>query len=172
VIADAKGNLFGTTSVREAGAGGGGTVFDIVKTHRGYASTVTTLVDFCSLPNCADGESPTGILIADAKGNLFGTTSGGGHERAWRHGLPDPKDCRRLRQRTDYPGKLLFAAQLRRWREAVRRTYRRRQRQPVRHDKLWWGARPGHGVRDRRGRQRLREHRHYLGRLLLTAQLR
>jgi uncharacterized repeat protein (TIGR03803 family) len=78
VIADAKGNLFGTTSSGGAGAGGGGTAFEIVKTHRGYASTVTTLVDFCSLANCADGESPTGILIADAKGNLFGTTSSGG----------------------------------------------------------------------------------------------
>jgi uncharacterized repeat protein (TIGR03803 family) len=76
LIADADGNLFGTTS------GGGehdnGTVFEIAKTKHGYASTPTTLVSFCSLPNCADGRMPYAGLIADADGNLFGTTSGGG----------------------------------------------------------------------------------------------
>jgi hypothetical protein len=76
LIADAKGNLFGTTAI--GGAFGGGTVFEIAKTHRGYASTPTTLVSFCSLANCADGSSPRGGLIADADGNLFGTTAHGG----------------------------------------------------------------------------------------------
>jgi uncharacterized repeat protein (TIGR03803 family) len=74
LIVDAKGNLFGTTSV--GGANGRGTVFEIVKTARGYASTPTTLVSFCAQPNCADGSGPFGGLIADAKGNLFGTTLG------------------------------------------------------------------------------------------------
>jgi hypothetical protein len=84
LIADAKGNLFGTTAlggvneVTPEGHSGGGTVFEIVKTAHGYASAPTTLVRFCSLPNCADGELPTAFLIADSKGNLFGTTSGGG----------------------------------------------------------------------------------------------
>jgi uncharacterized repeat protein (TIGR03803 family) len=76
LIADAEGNLFGTTAL--GGTNKGGTVFEIAKTHRGYASTPTTLVSFCSLANCADGSVPSGGLIADADGNLFGTTAGGG----------------------------------------------------------------------------------------------
>ena len=73
---DAKGNLFGTTF--SGGAHGGGTVFEIAKTAEGYASTPTVLYSFCLLPNCADGQGPNGSLIFDAKGNLFGTTFGGG----------------------------------------------------------------------------------------------
>jgi uncharacterized repeat protein (TIGR03803 family) len=53
-------------------------VFEIAKTKHGYASTPTTLVSFCALPNCADGSFPVAGLIADANGNLFGTTAGGG----------------------------------------------------------------------------------------------
>jgi hypothetical protein len=72
LIADAAGNLFGTTS------GGGvlesGTVFEIVKTASGYASTPTVLVSFGHI----DGALPFASLIADAAGNLFGTTSAGG----------------------------------------------------------------------------------------------
>jgi len=72
LIADAKGNLFGTTA--EGGTSGNGTVFEIVKTDTGYASTPTTVVSF-------DGNtaaSPYGSLIADAEGNLYGTTAEGG----------------------------------------------------------------------------------------------
>jgi uncharacterized repeat protein (TIGR03803 family) len=76
LIADAAGNLFGTTA--DGGANGGGTVFKIAKTADGYASTPTTLVSFCALANCADGSGPFAGLIADASGNLFGTTQGGG----------------------------------------------------------------------------------------------
>jgi len=72
LIADADGNLFGTTS--GGGAYGYGTVFEIVKTKRGYASTPTTLVSFDN----AHGSYPTAGLIADAQGNLFGTTYEGG----------------------------------------------------------------------------------------------
>jgi uncharacterized repeat protein (TIGR03803 family) len=79
LIADAKGDLFGTT---EAGGANGysnkkpgyGTVFEIVKTAHGYASTPTTLISF----NGTDGAEPRGGLIADVKGDLFGTTYGGG----------------------------------------------------------------------------------------------
>ena len=79
LIFDAKGNLFGTTAdggPNNQGANQGGTVFEVAKTDHGYASTATTLVSFCSLPNCADGANPSAGLIADAKGNLFGTTRG------------------------------------------------------------------------------------------------
>jgi probable HAF family extracellular repeat protein/uncharacterized repeat protein (TIGR03803 family)/VCBS repeat-containing protein len=72
LIADAHGNLFGTTN--EGGRDQGGTVFEVAKTADGYASTPTTLVSF----NITDGRQPYGSLFADAHGNLFGTTAGGG----------------------------------------------------------------------------------------------
>jgi hypothetical protein len=72
LIADAAGDLIGT-------AGGGvGTIFEIVKTTNGYASTPVTLVDFPSTDGEEpDGEDLTGGLIADAAGNLFGTAGYG-----------------------------------------------------------------------------------------------
>jgi hypothetical protein len=81
LIADANGNLFGTTvngGANNAFGNGGGTVFEIAKTRSGYATTPTTLVSFCALPNCADGLNPGAALILDADGNLFGTTIEGG----------------------------------------------------------------------------------------------
>ena len=80
LIADAHGNLFGTTGFGGASSactGGCGTVFEIKvdsTTATGYASTPTTLVSF----NGTDGSFPDAGLIADANGNLFGTTEGGG----------------------------------------------------------------------------------------------
>jgi hypothetical protein len=47
-----------------------GTVFEIAKTAHGYASTPTTLVSF----NGTDGAYPEARMIADAHGDLFGTT--------------------------------------------------------------------------------------------------
>jgi hypothetical protein len=70
LIADAHGDLFGTTLV--GGTNGVGKVFEIGKTAHGYASTPTTLVSF----NGTNGAYPTGSLIADAHGDLFGTTAG------------------------------------------------------------------------------------------------
>jgi hypothetical protein len=79
LIADAQGDLFGTTYAGGVYSGpsfpsGFGTVFEVVKTAHGYASTPTTLVSF----NGANGQLPAAGLIADAHGDLFGTTSGGG----------------------------------------------------------------------------------------------
>jgi hypothetical protein len=79
LIADDKGNLLGTTVV--GGAYGQGTVFEVAKTADGYAGTPATLVSFsCKVFNCADGNGsfPVAGLLADANGNLRGTTSGGG----------------------------------------------------------------------------------------------
>ena len=77
LIADANGDLFGTTE--SGGASGDGTVFEIVNNGTlsapSYASTPTILVSF----NGSNGAYPLGSLIADANGDLFGTTSGGGH---------------------------------------------------------------------------------------------
>jgi uncharacterized repeat protein (TIGR03803 family) len=72
LIADASGDLFGTTLL--GGASGDGTVFEIVKSASGYASTPTVLVNF----NGTNGANPYSGLIADANGDLFGTTNGGG----------------------------------------------------------------------------------------------
>jgi uncharacterized repeat protein (TIGR03803 family) len=68
LIADSNGDLFGTTAF--GGPNEDGTVFEIAKTAGGYASTPTTLVSTL--------EAPEGSLIADANGNLFGTTRDGG----------------------------------------------------------------------------------------------
>ena len=54
LIADAQGDLFGTTS--GGGAGDAGTVFEIARTADGYASSPTTLVSF----DGADGADPRG----------------------------------------------------------------------------------------------------------------
>ena len=72
LIVDADGNLFGTTN--SGGSYGRGTVFEIAKTAAGYAGTPTTLVSFAG----TDGSAPVAGLIADAAGNLFGTTPSGG----------------------------------------------------------------------------------------------
>jgi uncharacterized repeat protein (TIGR03803 family) len=74
LLADANGNLFGTTA--HGGANDLGTVFEIEKTATGYASTPTVLYSFCALTDCADGAIPLAGLLADANGNLFGTTNG------------------------------------------------------------------------------------------------
>ena len=68
LIADASGNLYGTT--RGGGANGDGTVFEVAaSTH-----TLSTLVTF----NGTNGNQPYASLIADASGNLYGTTGSGG----------------------------------------------------------------------------------------------
>jgi uncharacterized repeat protein (TIGR03803 family) len=42
------------------------------------AGVLTTLYDFCSKPNCADGSQPEAPLVEDQVGNLYGTTGEGG----------------------------------------------------------------------------------------------
>jgi glycosyl hydrolase family 16 len=81
LIADAAGDLFGTTVGggaygigTDGGVNGDGTVFEIAKTGSVYANTPTTLISF----NGTDGANPEGSLVADAAGNLFGTTAIGG----------------------------------------------------------------------------------------------
>ena len=68
VIADMAGNLYGTTY--GGGAGGQGTVFQLTP-----SGTLTVLYSFTG---GADGGRPGADLIADAAGNLYGTTALGG----------------------------------------------------------------------------------------------
>jgi uncharacterized repeat protein (TIGR03803 family) len=71
VIADGKGNLYGTTYY--GGANGMGSVFKLTKSAGKYNESV-----LYSFTGGADGGSPTTTLMFDSKGNLYGTTSAGG----------------------------------------------------------------------------------------------
>ena len=72
LIVDSNGDLFGTTDPSTQNSGG--VVFEIVKTSTGYESTPTIVINFGTV-----GESGLGAnLVADADGDLFGTTQTGG----------------------------------------------------------------------------------------------
>jgi uncharacterized repeat protein (TIGR03803 family) len=66
-----NGNLYGTTSF--GGANETGTVFEIT-----LAGQLTTLYNFCTLTNCADGREPCAGLVQGTNGNFYGTTREGG----------------------------------------------------------------------------------------------
>ena len=68
VIRDWKGNLYGTTN--QGGASNAGVVFKIDE-----SGVLTVLYTFTG---GADGGYPLGGVILDSKGNLYGTTNGGG----------------------------------------------------------------------------------------------
>jgi uncharacterized repeat protein (TIGR03803 family) len=68
LCADASGNLYGTT--QQGGTSNLGTVFEIAA----GTQTLTTLINF----NVFSGSNPSAGLIADAAGNLYGTTVTGG----------------------------------------------------------------------------------------------
>jgi uncharacterized repeat protein (TIGR03803 family) len=68
VIRDAAGNLYGVTGA--GGANGTGAVFEL------DAQGVETVL--YSFTDGADGGGPASVLRADAAGNLYGTTAGGG----------------------------------------------------------------------------------------------
>jgi uncharacterized repeat protein (TIGR03803 family) len=68
LVADAQGNLYGTTS--KGGANGGGTVFEVAKgTH-----AITTLASF----DGTNGQAPYAGVLLDSSGNLYGTATAGG----------------------------------------------------------------------------------------------
>jgi len=73
---DKAGNLYGTTF---GGGTGCGTVFELTPSGNGWS--YKDLHDFVSGPFCnngQDGAFPLSEVTIDAKGNLYGTTSGGG----------------------------------------------------------------------------------------------
>jgi uncharacterized repeat protein (TIGR03803 family) len=71
LVQGTDGDLYGTTD--NGGTNGIGTVFTITP-----SGTVTTLYNFCSQPNCADGYGPLGGLVQATDGNFYGTTLAGG----------------------------------------------------------------------------------------------
>ncbi len=70
LVQTTNGNLYGTTS---SGLTSGGTVFSLTT-----SGTLTTLHNFCSLTNCADGLNPESTMVLGTDGNFYGTTSNGG----------------------------------------------------------------------------------------------
>ncbi|SRR5579862_285962 len=76
VVADAQGNLYGTTF--EGGANNDGTVFKLTPD-----GTETVLYSFAGTK---DGRNPAGALVMDEDGNLFGTTGNGGGNGCTRSG--------------------------------------------------------------------------------------
>lgn len=79
LLEDGSGNLFGTTSAGGphcTQSGVCGVVFKLVP--NGAQSQYSVRYGFCSLADCADGATPTGDLIMDETGALYGTTTNGG----------------------------------------------------------------------------------------------
>jgi uncharacterized repeat protein (TIGR03803 family) len=76
LIQAADGDLYGTTQYGGANDGcelGCGTVFKIT-----LSGKLTTLHNFCSQPECAEGSAPVAPLIQGTNGDFYGTTSQGG----------------------------------------------------------------------------------------------
>ena len=65
---DSSGNVYGTT--HQGGNDGEGTVFELAK----GSGTITPLASF----NPGEASDPSGSLIVDSSGNLYGTTTGQG----------------------------------------------------------------------------------------------
>jgi uncharacterized repeat protein (TIGR03803 family) len=83
LVFDSKGNLYGTTNAGGTGQGcadqgtGCGTVFELIPNNGKWTEKV--LYNFCPVNGmCPDGYSPSGSLILDRDGNLYGTTTSGG----------------------------------------------------------------------------------------------
>jgi uncharacterized repeat protein (TIGR03803 family) len=71
LVADAAGDLFGTAE--KGGGYNSGTVFELTRTGNAWKSQV-----IYSFKNGTDGAVPTGGLVFDSSGNLYGTTEYGG----------------------------------------------------------------------------------------------
>jgi len=74
MIVDGSGGLFGTAQL--GGQYGHGIIFKLEEAAGSWTETV--LHSFCAEANCADGQYPSGKLVMDGAGNLFGTMGSGG----------------------------------------------------------------------------------------------
>jgi hypothetical protein len=78
LLMDPSGNIFGVTNYGGTGHGPngtGGTVFELRHDSNGRW-TERVLHSFCLETNCTDGVTPSGALIQDVAGNLYGTAIG------------------------------------------------------------------------------------------------
>jgi uncharacterized repeat protein (TIGR03803 family) len=84
LVQASDGNLYGTTWIGGANdnavfcSNGCGTIFRLTAN-----GVLTTLYNFCSLNNCADGFNPEASLVQAIDGNLYGTTYYGGVANAY-----------------------------------------------------------------------------------------
>jgi uncharacterized repeat protein (TIGR03803 family) len=76
LLADAAGNLLGTTASDDAH--GAGAVFEIANVGGDFGNTPVALASFNRSILGSSGSGPTAGLIVDTAGDLFGTTSFGG----------------------------------------------------------------------------------------------
>jgi uncharacterized repeat protein (TIGR03803 family) len=70
---DAEGNMYGVTYAGGAAANPAGALFKI-----SAKGTESVLYSFCRQSDCSDGSRPSGPLVRDVAGNLYGTTMLGG----------------------------------------------------------------------------------------------
>jgi uncharacterized repeat protein (TIGR03803 family) len=78
LVQGANGSLYGTTlfgGSNNTCVNGCGTVFKITPT-----GALTTLYNFCSQTNCADGDTPFAGLLLATDGSFYGTTYNGGND--------------------------------------------------------------------------------------------
>jgi uncharacterized repeat protein (TIGR03803 family) len=78
LVVDSHGNVYGAAD--GGGSHGGGLIFEL--SPNGGSWTYSVLYNFCTLTNCADGSGPSGGLIFDVHGNLYGPTASGGVNEA------------------------------------------------------------------------------------------
>ncbi|MCJ2088231.1 Hint domain-containing protein [Methylobacterium sp. E-005] len=76
LLADAQGNLYGTTYT--GGVNDNGTVYELVKGANGFSQRTLFSFDSGAYSGNTTGSGPKGNLISDAEGNLYGTTLVGG----------------------------------------------------------------------------------------------
>ena len=95
VVLDAAGNLYGTTT--EGGAANLGTIFELTPgPKKGWTYTLLH-----SFSGGADGANPTGSLVFDDAGNLYGTTSAGGaYGQGVVYEIPNPTSLTSATQRS------------------------------------------------------------------------
>jgi uncharacterized repeat protein (TIGR03803 family) len=74
LVIDSEGNLYGNTVL--GGANGEGVIYELSPPYG--QSHYTVLYSFCQKSGCTDGEEPTGGLLRDEGGNIFGTAAFGG----------------------------------------------------------------------------------------------
>src|SRR5579871_887948 len=81
LIFDSAGNLYGTANGGNGDISGGGIVFELTPGEPNWTETV--LYDFCSQgASCPDGYNPSGSVIFDPVGNLYGMTTNSGNQSA------------------------------------------------------------------------------------------
>ena len=82
LVADAAGNLYGTTltggTITNVCHTGCGVVFELIRGSSGW--TENTLYSFAGRP---DGEYPESSVAFDSAGDIFGTTTGGGTDESY-----------------------------------------------------------------------------------------